>query len=46
MFVAQLAHFLMAHHHAHWAQILTTCSAQTFDRIEHWAIAHGFKYQP
>lgn len=46
MFLAQLAAFLVAHCHAHWAAILATCSPHKFALIYHWAMCHGFRYQP
>jgi len=46
MFVAQLASWLVAHHHQHWADIITTCSPHKFAQIYAWAKAHGFVFQP
>ena len=45
MFIAQLAAFLLSHHHAHWAHILTTCPHWRFRHILTWATRHGFRYQ-
>lgn len=48
MFLAQLAAFLLAHHHAHWVQLLTSgpLSPHKYARILGWAVRHGFTYQP
>lgn len=48
MFLAQLAAFLMLHHHAHWVSLLTNglVSDHRFLHIITWAAKHGFAYQP
>jgi hypothetical protein len=45
MFAAQLAAFLIHHHHAMWAAQLTTDSLARFARALAWALRHGFVYQ-
>lgn len=45
MFTAQLALFLINHHHAHWAAILTSCPPHRFAHIFAWAVRHGFRFQ-
>jgi hypothetical protein len=45
MFIAQLAAFLVAHHHQHWIPGLFTSTAR-FVWLSQWAARHGFTYQP
>ncbi len=45
MFLAQLAAFLTAHHHAHWASVLPQLGPHRFAVIYDWALRHGFAYQ-
>jgi hypothetical protein len=44
MFVTQLANFLAAHHHPHWAATLATAGPLRFTRELAWAVRHGFFY--
>ena len=46
MFMAQLAQFLLHHHHAGWAHHLLTMSPHRFAHVLHWARRHGFRYTP
>jgi hypothetical protein len=48
MFLAQLAAFLLTHHHAGWVHLLTSgpLSPGKYARILTWAARHGFIYQP
>lgn len=45
MFIAQLAAFLTAHHHVHWAEVITTVGPRKFAHIYLWAQRHGFVFQ-
>lgn len=45
MFIAQLALFLTAHHHAHWVPVLFTGGHPSFAHIYLWAQRHGFVFQ-
>jgi hypothetical protein len=47
MFLAQLAAFLMEHHHIHWISLLINgpLNDRTYLRIITWAAKHGFMYQ-
>lgn len=45
MYMAQLAAFLTAHHHALVAQHLATMSLRRFAHWVAWATARGFVYQ-
>lgn len=45
MYGAQLASFLISHHHINWATEMFTNNA-VFLKAQAWAIRHGFVYQP
>ncbi len=45
MFTAQLATFLIAHHHSIWATKITV-SSHTFGIACHWALLKGFNLPP
>ena len=47
MFAAQLAAFLIIHHHIRWALLLFNgpLSPAEYARILAWAVRHGFTYQ-
>lgn len=46
MFLAQLAQFLTAHHHAHAAMLLPVDPPAIVAHWHTWAVRHGFVYQP